>query len=60
MLWQRGNRFRVFSWRHIGRSFAVGPNVVHGAITVGWFGLFANLERWTGVKSSAAVDLEMA
>ena len=60
MRWQRGSVFRTFDWRHIGRSFAVAADVVHGAVTLGRFGLFANLERWVGPKSSAAVDLEIA
>lgn len=62
MLWQRSAEHREFNWRHIGRSFLVGPTVEHGAVTTGAFGFFANLERWIGShpKTSAAIDLELA
>ena len=59
MWWSMGERRgRLFRWRDFGRAFRVGANVPHGAYTKGWFGLFANLERWHGPKTSAAIDLE--
>ena len=61
MGWQRGAVSREFNWRDFGRSFLVPPDCVHGAVTLGAFGLFLNLEHWLpgAAKTSAAVDLEM-
>lgn len=66
MLWERaeGNRawgdMRMFRFRDFLKHFAVPPRCAHGAKVTGRFGLFANLERWTGPKTSAALDLELA
>lgn len=59
MVWQRDGWAKSFSWRDIGRAFRVPAHVRHGAYTVGAFGLFANIERWLGPKSSASIDLEL-
>lgn len=52
---------KLMTWRHIGRTFEVAPQCAHAAMTFGWFGLFANFERWLpgAPMTSAAVDLEL-
>ena len=57
----RGAVSREFNWRDFGRSFLVPPDCVHGAVTLGAFGLFLNLEHWLpgAAKTSAATDLEL-
>lgn len=61
MSWQRGNVCREFNWRDTFRHFLVPPDCVHGAVVLGWFGLFLNFERWLpGTDmTSAAVDLQL-
>ena len=59
MIWQRDGWAKAFTWRDIGRVFSVPACVRHGAFTIGRFGIFANLERWTAAKTSAAIDLEL-
>ena len=51
---------RRFGFGDVFRWFRVPANESHGATVIGRFGLFANLERWTGPKTSAAQDLELA
>lgn len=65
MLWNRewsdGKGLgRTFRARDFLRAFDVSSDCAHGAKVTGRFGLFANLERWTGPKTSAAIDLEIA
>jgi hypothetical protein len=62
MAWWRDQQpGKLLTWRHVGRWFRVPAQCAHAAMTFGWFGLFANFERWQpGVPvTSAAVDLEM-
>jgi hypothetical protein len=40
-------------------AYRVEEETVHGATVTGLFGLFLNLERWTGKKTSAATDLRL-
>jgi hypothetical protein len=51
---------REFTIRDTFRRLVVPPTCSHGASVVGRFLLFANLERCTGPKTSAATDLELA
>ncbi len=72
MEWSLGNWGRGFygagvacrkkrlTWRNLFKTIRVGRFQPHGARTLGRFGLFLNLERWTGPKTSAAHDLELA
>jgi len=38
-------------------AYKVEPRMKHGATVTGLFGLFINLEKWTGPKTSAATDI---
>ena len=51
---------RVMTWSNFMKGYCVPPNADHGAEVTGRFGLFANLEYWSGPKTSAATDLELA
>ena len=53
MRWRRGSQRREFTARDMFRAFRVPRDCVHSAQTTGRFGLFLNLERWTGPKTSA-------
>jgi hypothetical protein len=57
MVWRMAGRMKRCGWRETFRVFRVPPGCIHGATTLGRFGLFLNVERWTGPKSSAARDL---
>jgi hypothetical protein len=57
MVWRMAGRVKWCGWREMGRLFQVPSGCQHGATTHGRFGLFLNLERWTGPKTSAAHDL---
>ena len=69
MRWRVGNQEREVSGplRHRKSNgdlalsaYRVTPRMPHGATVTGLFGLFLNLERWNGPKTSAASDIEMA
>lgn len=45
-------------WYDFLRRFHIPAGTVHSAKVTGWFCLFANLERWSGQPSSAAVDFQ--
>jgi hypothetical protein len=59
MWWEREAVSREFRARDCGRCFAVPAGVSHAAIVTGWFGVFANLERWHGPRDSACRDFRM-
>jgi mannose-6-phosphate isomerase-like protein (cupin superfamily) len=60
MLWFLGNkRNRVLGLLNVGAWFRVPAGVPHAAMVLGRCGLFLNLQRWTGEKSSAATDLTL-
>lgn len=56
MRWAMDGRARNLSWSDVGRSWRVPAGVRHGAEVTGWFGLFLNIEAWSGQPTSAAVD----
>lgn len=50
-----GRRGRT-GWYDFGRRFHIPAGTVHDTTVTGRFCLFANVERWTGDPTSAAVD----
>jgi len=58
MRWWLGHRFVDLGWRDALKAWRVPAYQTHGAETTGPFGLFLNLERWMGPKTSAAENLE--
>lgn len=56
MRWTLGDRVRDLSWSDFGKSWSVPVGTVHGARVLGRFGIFLNIERWSGEPTSAAED----
>lgn len=59
MIFVRDSAVKLMSrWRDRFKFLRVRPNQLHYAAVTGRFGLFLNLEHWTGKPTSAAVDFQ--
>lgn len=56
MRWSMAGRERSVGWRDLLRAWRVPAGIPHAARVTGRFGLFLNIEHWSGDPTSAAID----